>query len=109
MNTHRKKEEAEADLQSLVDTVAVWSKTWKLSLNADKCVTFFFSTDSKEVNWSSTIFISGQQLDHDPNPTLLGVKLDRTLCFAKHVKGITKTAFKNFISRIYYSDWGGGH
>ena len=31
MTTDRKKGEAEADLQSLVDTVAVWSKTWKLS------------------------------------------------------------------------------
>ena len=48
MTTHRKKEQAESDLQSLVDTVATWSQKWKLSLNADKCVTCFFSTDVKE-------------------------------------------------------------
>ena len=47
MATHRKKEQAESDLQSLVDIVATWSKQWRLSLNADKCVTWFFSTDSK--------------------------------------------------------------
>ena len=83
MTTHRKKEQAEADLQSLVDTVATWSQKWKLSLNADKCVTCFFSTDVKEAKWAPTINIGGQLLDHEPTPTLLGVTLDRTLCFSK--------------------------
>ena len=63
---------------------------------------------SKKANWPPTISISDQLLDHDPNPTLLGVKLDRTLCFAKHVEEITKTASKKLkvISKISYSDWG---
>ena len=108
MATHRKKEQAELDLQSLVDTVAIWSKKWKLSLNADKCVTCFFSTDSKEANWAPTISIGGQTLEHDPNPILLGVTLDRTLCFSKHVEETTRTASKKLkvLSKISYSDWG---
>ena len=55
LTTHRDKPQAAAGLQSLVDRVAAWSAEWKLTLNPDKCEVCFFSTDTKEANWSPTI------------------------------------------------------
>ena len=106
--TNRKKELAVKELQELIDIVVKWSKKWKLNLNADKCEVCFFSTDTREANWSPTLLIDGQALKHETNPRLLGVTLDRTLCFNKHVENVTKAATNKLkvLSKLSYSDWG---
>ena len=106
--THRDKKQAERELQDLVDIVAAWSKEWKLTLNADKCEICFFTTSTNEAKWSPSITIDGKQLKHEPNPRLLGVTLDRQLCFGKHVDNVTKSATNKLkvLSKLSYSDWG---
>ena len=106
--THRDKKTAEGQLQHLVDIVSAWSKEWKLTLNADKCEVCFFTTDTKEANWSPSIIIDGKVLKHEPTPKLLGVTLDRQLCFSKHVDNITKAATNKLkvLAKLAYSDWG---
>ena len=106
--THRVKEKAEEQLQHLVDIVSAWSKEWKLNLNADKCEVCFFSSSTKEASWSPKITIDGRVLKHEPHPRLLGVTLDRQLCFNKHVDNVTKAASNKLkvLSKLAYSDWG---
>ena len=106
--TNREKKLAEKEAQNLVDIVSNWSREWKLNLNADKCEVCFFSTDTKEAKWSPTIKIDGKILKHEPTPRLLGVTLDRTLCFNKHAENVTKSATNKLkvLSKLSYSDWG---
>ena len=107
--THVDKREAEKEVQTLVDIVALWSKQWKLTLNAGKCEACFFSTDPKEANWSPSIIIDGRTIKHEPTPRLLGVTLDRTLCFATHTANVTKSAASKLkiLAKLAYTDWGG--
>ena len=55
--TTRKKEDAGAAAQSVVTSVVIWSREWKLNLNADKSEVFPFSTWSNDSTWNPTIFI----------------------------------------------------
>ncbi|KAJ8351235.1 hypothetical protein SKAU_G00227110 [Synaphobranchus kaupii] len=60
--------------------------------------------NAKELN----ILLSGLKLKHAPNPTYLGVTLDRTLSFKEHLKG---TAAKvksrnNLLCKLAGSKWG---
>ena len=106
--SHPDKKEAENSAQSLVDIVASWSKKWKLTLNADKCEACFFSTSTKEASWSPKIIIDGKTIKHEPTPRLLGVTLDRTLCFNAHVENTTKSAASKLkvLAKLAYADWG---
>ena len=108
LGTDRKKEMAEKKAQELVDIVVDWSKKWKLNLNAEKCEASFFSTSTKEANWSPSIKIDGQVIKHEPTPRLLGVTFDRTLCFGPHVNTIVKAATSKLkiLAKLSYSDWG---
>ena len=57
LTTARKKEDAEAAAQSVVNSVVIWRKIWKLNLNADKSEVCPFSTWSNDSSWNPTIFI----------------------------------------------------
>ena len=106
--TNRDRALAEKEAQALVDIVATWSKEWKLSLNADKCESSFFSTNTHEANWSPSIVIDGKVIKHEPTPRLLGVVLDRTLCFGPHTDVVTKSASSKLkiLAKLSYADWG---
>ena len=69
----------------------------------------FFSTDIKEANWSPSIIIDGKTIKHEPTPRLLGVTLDRILCFATHTANVTKSAASKLkiLDKLAYTDWGG--
>ena len=108
LGTDKDRKVAERKAQELVDIVTAWSKEWKLTLNASKCEACYFSTSTKEANWSPKIVIDGTTIRHEKNPRLLGVILDRTLCFNAHVATTTKSAINKLkiLSRLAYTDWG---
>ena len=61
LTTARKKEDAEAAPQSVVNSVVIWSQEWKLNLNADKSEVCPCSTWSNNSTWNPTIFIGNQR------------------------------------------------
>ena len=61
----------------------------KLTLNSTKSESTFFSTDTHESKWAPTLNIGGAPVSFNPSPKLLGVHLDRTLAFSKHVSYVT--------------------
>jgi ribonuclease HI len=75
---------ANSKAQQTVDVVNKWSKEWKLTLNASKSETGFFTLDKSEAEFSPKIIIDGVVLDHNQIPRLLGVLLDRELFFTAH-------------------------
>ena len=57
LTTTRKREDAEANAQSVVSSVVTWSQEWKLNLNTEKSEVCPFSTWSNDSSWNSSIFI----------------------------------------------------
>ena len=102
--------EAEELVQKSVDVVTKWSKEWKISLNATKSEASFFSNSNHETaaKWKPKIVIDGKAIKYNPTPRLLGVILDRTLCFGPHVASIEKQATPKIrtIACLSHSTWG---
>ena len=116
--TARTNEEAVRNAQKTVDIVAEWSRQWKLGLNATKSEVAFFSTSKKDAafepeiklrhNEFQLLFDEGDPFTFRKEPRLLGVILDRQLCFGPQVKNAVSEATKK--SKMLYalagSDWG---
>ena len=75
--------------QPVVTSVVIWSREWKLNLNADKSEIFPFSTWSNNSNWNPTIFTDTQKVRVNTTHRLFGAILDRNLTFNAHSKTLT--------------------
>ena len=107
--TRRSKEEAAAKAQELVNTVVHWSKEWKLTLNASKSETAFFTTWTQgQADFKPEIVIDGKKIPFKKNPRLLGVYLDCQLSFQFQAKSAAKGAEKKLklLAAVAHSDWG---
>ncbi len=92
IDSHHNKQVAKKDPQRAVTTVAEWSISKKMVLNADNCEVKFFSTNFHEANWQPTIIANNTRLHHNPQPKFLGVTLDRLLTFGPHIQSISTKA-----------------
>ena len=108
LTTARKKEDAEATAQSVVNSVLIGSQVWKLNLNADKSEVCPFSTWSNDITWQLTIFIGAQKIRVNVTPRLLGVILDRSLTFNAHLKKLTMSLSSSIriIRTTVHTSWG---
>ena len=86
LTTARKKEDAIAAAQSVVNSIVIWSQEWKWNLNADKSNVCPFSTWSNNSTWNPIISTRTQKVCVNTNPRLLNVILDRSLTFNAHLK-----------------------
>ena len=75
LGTARKTEDAEAAVQRAVDIVQAWSTVWKITINVGKCEVCGFTPWTNDFEWIPVIILAGKQLQHNPNPRLLGVIL----------------------------------
>ena len=102
--------EAEATAQVTVDIVSKWSKEWKLSLNATKSETCYFtlSRANQEPKFAPTISIDGKNIRHEKTPRLLGVILDRELTFTPHTQSVVARVKRKqrMLSALANSEWG---
>ena len=71
------------ELQSDLDRLADWSRTWRLKLNPAKCSTITFSL--KKCPIASVYVLDGTELTRCVEIRDLGVILDTKLTFAAHV------------------------
>ena len=108
LTTARKKEDAEATAQSLVNSILIWNQAWKLNLNTDKSEVCPFSTRSNDSTWKSTVFTGTQKIRVNVTPRLLGVILDRSLTFNAHLKKLTSSLSSSLriISATAHTSWG---
>ena len=99
--------EAEAILQKSVDIVLEWAVEFKMELSTKSEVTFF-SMNSHDASWTPSVSIGSTPIKFEPSPRLLGVHLDRTLCFTKHVDAIRKKMGKKcrMLGAVANSEWG---
>ena len=83
-------QQAKTTVQFAFNIVIKWSKEYKLVINGIKSKSSCF-TFANEL-WCPNISINNQVVRHEPHPKLLGVTLDGTLTFGKHVKRISARA-----------------
>ena len=85
-----------------------WSEYWCLPLNPSKCEASFFSVDPHQANLQPNLLLLGSRLCFNPTPTFLGVILDRTLSFSKHVSLLKAKFFPRLkaLRCISASSWG---
>ena len=107
LTTDHKKEDAETAAQLVLNCVVIWSKVWKLNLNADKSEVYPFSTWSNDSSWNATIFINTQKVCFNTTPRLLGVTLERSLTFNAHLKKLSASLTSSFriIRATVHSSW----
>ena len=103
-----KKEDVEAAAQSVVTSVVIWSKEWKLKLNANKSEVCSFSTWLNDNTWYPAIFIGTQKVCINTTPCLIGVILDRSLTFNAHLRKLTAslTSSIRIIRATALTSWG---
>ena len=70
LTTARKKEDAEAAAQSVVNSLLNGSQEWKLNLNANKNEVCPFSTWSNNCTWLPALFIGNQKVRVSVTPRL---------------------------------------
>jgi len=106
--SHKSKIEAEKNMQIAINNIKEWADRWKMTLNPQKCTTTLFTTDNREADWRAKIRLGHSILPHDPTPTFLGVKYDRTLSFAAHAANVANKVKQrsNIIRQLSYTDWG---
>ena len=107
LTTARKREDAKATAQSVVNSVVTLSQEWKLNLNAEKSEVCSFSAWSNNSSWNPTIFIGNRRVRVNSTSRLLGV----ILTFNTHLKKLTTSLASSIrvIRAIAHSSWGWRH
>ncbi len=81
---------------------------WRLQPIATKMVSSIFHHHNVQAKRELNIFLKGQWIKHDPNPTYLSITPDCSLTYHDHLK---KTAAKisswdNLLSKLTGTSWG---
>ena len=79
------------------------SEYWCLPLNPSKCEASFFSVDPHQVNLRPNLLLLNSRLRFNLTPTFLGVIIDRTLFFSKHVSSLKAKFFPCLKALCYIS------
>ena len=89
-------------------TLPEYLNTWRLKLSHAKMVTATFHLHNREAKVEHKIYVNDKLLPFFPVPTLLRVKLDRSLTFCHHLETLRKklTTRVTFLRRLAGSGWG---
>ena len=88
----------------------------RLQLSKEKTVYALYYLNTRDLRRRLNISVDGKTIKFEPNPTYLGVKLDRSLTFKPHLtsvrqKVLSRCALLNWLAGIGWESWaqfGGG-
>ena len=87
-----KKKQSEKTLQNAIDKIVEFCKSWNLSINKSKTNYTVFTTGGYRKNYEKKhrikLYLNGNEIELDPFPTFLGIKLDPKLSFCEHYKSL---------------------
>ena len=100
--------ETERVLSQDMASLSAYLIKWRLKLSETKTVSTAFHLNNKEANRELNIIINGSRLKHEPSPFYLGVKLDRSLTYRRHLENVRMkiTARNRLIRRLTGTQWG---
>ena len=93
-----------------MSTLSAYLQTWRLKLSHTKTVTAAFHLNNREAKRELKVYNNGRLLLFCPNPTYLGVKLDRSLTCRHHLVALRKklSSRVTLLRRLVGSGWGTG-
>lgn len=82
--------------------------TWKLKPNPQKTIVTPFHLNNREARKEVDVFFAGSRLQNESNPKYLGITLDRTLTFKKHLESLRQKAKSrvNILHKLAGTTWG---
>ena len=100
----------EGILSQDMSTLSAYLLTWRLKLSHTKTVTAAFHLNSREAKCEIKVYKNHRLLPFFPNPTYLGLKMDRSLTFRHHLVALRKKLFSlvTLLRRLVGSGWGAG-
>ena len=87
-SSSKKWEVVENNLIQDVATLATYLNNWRLVLIQAKSIASSFHLSDKKASCKLNIKLNGKSLSFEPSPTYLGIKLDHSLTFRKHLEGL---------------------
>ena len=90
-------------------SLSPYLQKWKLKLSTTKTVTAAFHLYNKEATHKLKVAAEGCILPFSAEPTYLGIKLDRSLTYRRHLESLRKklTTRVGLLRRLAGSSWGG--
>jgi len=91
-------------------TVGEYLQTWKLKLSTTKTVSAAFHLNNKEAKRELKVNFNNETLPFCSKPKYLGVTLDRSLTYRRHLESLRKklTSRVALLRRLAGSGWGAG-
>ena len=77
----------EENAQAALNELRKWAEKCKMDVSVETTVATIFTLDPHEARQEARLFMGDARLRHEPTPTFLGVRFDRTLSFRQHWKG----------------------
>ena len=96
---------AEEHIQRALDALGEWATKWKMTVSHEKTVSTIFTLDPSEAKEEATLSYLNQPVKHTQSPTFLGVTLDRTLTYNKHIENV-KCRMKQRNNVLRAIQWG---
>jgi len=93
-----------------MSTVGEYLQTWKLKLSTTKTVSAAFHLNNKEAKRELKVNFNNETLPFCSEPKYLGVTLDRSLTYHRHLESLRKklTSRVALLRRLAGSGWGAG-
>jgi len=100
----------EGALSKDMATLGEYLQTWKLKLSTTKTVSAAFILNNKEAKRELKVKYNSETLPFCSEPKYLGVTLDRSLTYRRHLESIRKklTSRVAHMRRLAGSGWGAG-
>jgi len=100
----------EGALSKDMATVSEYLQTWKLKLSTTKTVSAVFHLNNKDAKRELKVSFNNETLPFFSEPKYLGVTLDRSLTYRRHLESLRKklTSRVALLRRLAGSVWGAG-
>ena len=100
----------EGTLSQDMQTLAAYFRKWRLKPSEAKTVSAPFHLNNREAKRVLRVYLDGTLLPCSAEPIYLGVTLDRTLTFRRHLESLRNklTARVALMRRLVGSGWGAG-
>jgi len=91
-------------------TLGEYLQTWKMKLSTTKTVSAVFHLNNKEAKHELKVSFNNKTLPFCSEPKYLGVNLDRSLTYRRHLESLHKklTSRVALLRRLAGSGWGAG-
>jgi hypothetical protein len=106
--TKKNIKQIEKKINEYLKEIEAWLCKWKMRMSAQKCNYCIFSRNKREVgSFNFNLKLFNENIPRVNNPTFLGVTLDSSLCFNKHIAKTFKNAFVrlNIIKILSHKSW----